>query len=297
MYNLNSIILCFLILSVGSFYNNLKYKIKENIPKKISLATNSYLKGYGYWLNGRNMKDVNLSDLSKKGTTDIFLNFYSITLYGQKEVASWISKANQLNIRVHIWMQAFYRNGEWINPATTKLTNTILQEAKTYAAIKGVAGIHFDYLRYPGNAYKTSGGTEAINKFVQLAVAAIKNINSNCIISAALMPEKTSNKYYYGQDYDAISKYLDVVVPMIYKGNYKSGTSWIKSTSEWYVTNSKGAAVWSGLQSYVSDDNAVALSESELTADIKAALEGKANGVILFRYGLSKLLNFNSFKQ
>ena len=43
------------------------------------------------------------------------------------------------------------------------------------------SGIHFDYLRYPGNAYKTSGGTEAINKFVQLAVAAIRNINSKVI--------------------------------------------------------------------------------------------------------------------
>ena len=297
MLKLNSFVLCFLILSVGSFFNNVKYKIKKNKPKKISLASNSSLKGYGYWLNGRDMKVVNLNDLSKKGTTDIFLNFYSITLHGQKEVVSWISKASQLNIRVHIWMQAFYRDGSWINPATTKLTSTILQEAKTYAAIKGVAGIHFDYLRYPGNAYQTSGGAEAINKFVQLAVAAIKNINSKCIISAALMPETSSNKYYYGQDYAAISKYLDVVVPMIYKGNYNSGTSWIKTTTEWYVNNSKGAAVWSGLQSYVSDNNAVALSESALTADIQAAISGKAKGVILFRYGLSKILNFNSFKQ
>ncbi len=295
MYKLNSIVLCFLILSVSSIFNNQKYKINENIPKMISFASNSSLKGYGYWLFGINMKEVNLSDLSKKGTTDIFLNFYAFTLYSQKEVVSWISKANQLNIRVHIWMQAFYRDGSWINPATTKLTDTILQEAKKYAAIKGVAGIHFDYLRYPGNAYKTTGGDKAISKFVQLAVALIKNINSKCIISAALMPETTSSKYYYGQDYEVISKYLDVVVPMIYKGNYNSGTSWIKTTTEWYVKNSKGAAVWAGLQSYVSDDNAVALSESALTTDVKSAINGKANGVILFRYGLSKILKFNSF--
>ena len=89
MLKLNSFVLCFLILSVGSFFNNVKYKIKKNNPKKISLASNSSLKGYGYWLNGRDMKVVNLNDLSKKGTTDIFLNFYSITLHGQKEVVSW----------------------------------------------------------------------------------------------------------------------------------------------------------------------------------------------------------------
>ena len=34
------------------------------------------------------------------------------------------------------------------------------------------------------------------------------------------MPEGSSNSYYYGQDYSQMSKYLDFIVPMIYKGNY-----------------------------------------------------------------------------
>ena len=45
------------------------------------------------------------------------------------------------------------------------------------------------------------------------------------------------------------------VVPMIYKGNYKKNTAWIKEITEWYVKNSKGAAVWAGIQSYRNDDN------------------------------------------
>ena len=48
----------------------------------------------------------------------------------------------------------------------------------------------------------------------------IAKINPNLIISAALMPETISSEKYYGQDYSVMSRYLDVVVPMIYKGNY-----------------------------------------------------------------------------
>ena len=57
------------------------------------------------------------------------------------------------------------------------------------------------------------------------------------------MPEKTKSAYYYGQDYAVISKYMDVVMPMIYKGNYHKSTSWITTTTQWYKTNSKGAKV------------------------------------------------------
>ena len=38
------------------------------------------------------------------------------------------------------------------------------KEAKKYANLKGVKGLHLDYLRYPGNAYKTKNGTSIIKK-------------------------------------------------------------------------------------------------------------------------------------
>ena len=81
---------------------------------------------------------------------------------------------------------------------------------------------------------------------------------------------------------------------MIYKGNYSHDTDWIKRTTKWYVENSKGAAVWAGLQSYKSDDDITKLSLSELNGDVKAAMNGNANGVILFRWGLSNSPNFNN---
>ena len=261
-------------------------------------VTNSY-EGFGYYVFGRDMKNVNLNTLASYGTTDLILNYYAIQLHGKSAVESWIASANKLGMRVHIWMQVYY-DGSWINPISngaynTKFSDERIAEAVSYAKIKGVSGVLFDYLRYPGTAYKTAGGTDAITKFARLATDAIHKVNPNILVSAALMPETTSSIYYYGQDYSALSGILDLVLPMIYKGNYGKGSSWIASTTKWYVDNSKGADVWTTLQSYRSDDNPSKLPISELNNDVKVSLDAKASGVILFRYGLSNFVNFKNF--
>ena len=89
------------------------------------------------------------------------------------------------------------------------------------------------------------------------------------------------------------SKHLDVVVPMIYKGNYHAGVKWIKKTTKAFVKKSKGAQVWAGLQSYKSDSNIKKLSYNQLFKDAKYAKKGGASGIVIFRWGLSALLNFN----
>ena len=277
-----------------NFFNPSSGSTKVEVIKKDNT-------GYGYWLFGGDMKKVGLSTLASQGTTDIFLNYYAITLHGKSAVESWIASANNVGIRVHIWMQTFY-NGGWVNPVkngspNTAYFNQVINEAKTYAQIKGVSGIHFDYLRYPGNAYQTTGGTAAISQFVRLAVQQLHNTNPNLIVSCALMPETTNNVYYYGQDYSVISQYMDVVVPMIYKGNYGKTTTWIKTTSQWYVDNSKGAKVWSGLQGYVSDSNTAKLPASEIRTDSQNALNAHADGVIIFRWGLTNYVNFNTLSE
>ena len=255
--------------------------------------------GNGYWVFGADMKNVDLSSLASKGTTDLFLNYYAITLHGQSAVESWIASANKLGIRVHIWAQIFYGSDGWVNPVKngkidSTLFNKKITELKTYANIKGVSGILLDYLRYPGTAYKTTGGTDAITEFVKQATEAIHNIDASIIVSCALMPETTNNIYYYGQDLSAISKYADVVIPMIYKGNYKQTTKWITTTAKWFVDNSKGAKVWVGLQAYNSDSDTTKLSKSDLAKDALAALDSKVSGIAIFRWGLTNFVNFNN---
>ena len=270
----------------------------------ITINEKSATKHAGYWLYGADMKSVNLNDLSSKGVTDIFLNFKSYELYGKSGVESWISTAKSAGISVHMWVQAFYsQDTGWVNPLKDGKENTAyftqkINEIKTYSAISGLSGIHLDYLRYSGSdsnaAYLNEGGTEAINSFVKQAVSAIKSVNSNLKVSCALMPETTSSEKYYGQDYATLSQYMDIVIPMIYKGNYGQDTSWITTTTKWYVQNSKGAAVWAGLQTYNSDKDTTLMSLDTLNKDILAAYNGGAPGVILFRYGMSNSANFNS---
>ena len=237
---------------------------------------------YGYWVFGRDMLNVNLNDLQSHGVTDIFLNYYAIQAHGESTVLDWINKANNLNIHVHIWMQCFY-NGSWINPKTTDLTDKI-NEARRYADMQGVYGVHLDYLRYPGNAYKTDGATEAVNNFARNVREAV----GSKFLSCAIMPE-SENEYYYGQDAGALGRICDVVIPMQYKGNYGAGSSWLASTTKSF---SQMANIWSGLQSYRSDDDTTVLSESELLNDVETCTSNGAKGAILFRYGLSPNIQF-----
>ena len=104
------------------------------------------------------------------------------------------------------------------------------------------------------------------------------------------MPETTANLHYYGQDAAALTQYLDVIVPMIYKGNYKKTTSWIEETTRWFVKNSKGAKVWAGLQGYKSDEDTSKLPLPEITADVEAALKAGADGTVIFRWGITHLV-------
>ena len=170
------------------------------------------MKHFGYWVFGSDMKTVNLETLKKYGVTDIFLNFYALEKHGKSSVEAWIKKAKTQGINIHIWVQCFYNDGKWQNPKTTNLTSK-LKEIKGYANIEGVYGIHLDYLRYPGNAYKTSGGANAITAFVKK----VKSQNPKIFLTCAVMPENEDDKKYYGQDIEALGKIVNAIIPMQYK--------------------------------------------------------------------------------
>ena len=257
--------------------------------------------GFGYWVRYSDMYNLNLASLASQGTNAVFLHSYAFTAYGESNVASWIRQASSYGINVHIWMQVAY-DGDW-NAISNKdgsynynLINSKVNEAKYYARISGVAGVHFDYLRFGGTAYKFPKAAESINYFVKTAVSAVKSVNPNCVVSAALMPEPNSMLYYDGQDYPTLTKYLDFVLPMVYKGNYNQNTQWIQSITKWFVDNSNGAQVWTGLQAYRSDDDITRLPVSELSGDAQASLNGGARGVVMFRWGVTNFINFNNLK-
>ena len=168
----------------------------------------------------------------------------------------------------------------------------IIKQAGYYAGFKEVDGIHFDYTRFPGTAYKYKNAVKAVNYFIEQASKSVRDVKPGIIVSSAVMPEPNCMKYYYAQDVSAMSEHLDVIVPMIYKGNYHAGDKWIKKTTKAFVKSSKGAQIWAGLQTYRSDSDLEKLSYDELFKDAQYAKKGGASGIVLFRWGLSALLNF-----
>ncbi|MCL2116248.1 MAG: putative glycoside hydrolase [Methanobrevibacter sp.] len=257
------------------------------------------------WVNSGDMKGINFDALRKHSIGNIFI--HEDIFKNKTSALNWISTANNNSIKVHVWFTCFYNTSSksWINPINTNTKtynqayfNTIIARAKEYASYNGVAGIHLDYLRYPGSdkispgpAYSYSysngvSGVNAITEFTKQLSTSVKGVNNKLILSAAVMPETTNNAKYYGQDCSQLGKYLDVICPMIYKGNYKQNTSWIQNTTQWFVKNSGNAQIWGGIQTYRSDSDLTNLSPSELDADKKAVMDGGADGFACFRWGL-----------
>ncbi|MBR3139558.1 MAG: hypothetical protein IKF11_01645 [Methanobrevibacter sp.] len=282
-----------------------KFSFSKNAP--YAASSGSFIikvrapmgKGNGYWLWPMHMKSINLKSVASKGTKHLFLHSDAISAYGKGYVVSFIKKANKYGIKVHIWMQVFCDSNEnWISPVNDDGSFKLafmakkIKEAVRYAKIQGVEGIHFDYVRYGGTAHKHINAVKSITYFVKKASTAVHNAKHNCIVSAAVMPEPSMMEYYYGQDIKAMSKYLDVILPMVYKGNYNQNRAWIKSVTKTFVEQSKGAQIWTGLQSYRSDSDTTVLSQSELLKDATVAKAGGAKGVIMFRFGLCRNFNF-----
>ncbi len=242
------------------------------------------------------MPNIDFNALRQANIDTILLNFAAIDEYGKDNVSKWVENANRHGIKVHIWMQVLYHD-DFENPIENGTLNQELLkndtlDAKEYASIPGIRGIVLDYIRYPGTASMNPGGSEAITTFVTHLVKNIKDVNSSLVVSGSLMPEESQLCSDYGQNLTALSSVLDYIIPMIYKGNYEQNSSWVESTTRYFVSNSQGARVIVSLQSYQSDDNITKLSPIELQNDINAAYRGGAYGIGIFRFGLT---NFNDF--
>ena len=285
-----------LSLNAGSYPIKFSFEGDSVYPassgsKKIIVSYNTF----GVYVFAANMKSMDLKKISSYGIRNIFLSYYAFEYWGKDEVKKFISNAKDYGIRVHIWMQCFYE-GSWINPSTcgNAYKQAKIDEAVIYAKFAGVGGIHLDYIRYPGTAYRYSDATSQITNFVKNLVTAVKAVNKNIIVSAALMPETNVNPYYYGQDSSQMGKYLDVLMPMAYKGNYHQTTSWLTTTARYFASHCGTAQVWLTLQAYYSDSDVRKLPAKQLKADSQASLDGGVQGVVFFRHEYVNYFNMSS---
>ncbi|HTX60711.1 MAG TPA: pseudomurein-binding repeat-containing protein, partial [Methanobacterium sp.] len=266
--------------------------------KVVTNQSHSYSEGTltirGYWINNGPgvLSTVNVTALKNAGITDLFVSFDKNNVDGT--LNPFLKSFNNSGIRIHAWISCFKNSTGWYDPGTNPdQVNNLINTITTICTNYNISGIHLDAVRYPGTAYKYNG-TEHVTDFVEKVYNAIQLINnqnipnkSKILLSAALMPECGGNGYYYGQDYGQLAPYLDFLVPMIYKGNYLAGTSWIGSTTKYIVEAAGGKPVVAGLQTYRSDDYPVPISASELNTDIQAALDNGSSGYVLFKYGLT----------
>lgn len=304
-----SILILFIILLIGSIScvnaednQTIDNSINDTVTEDVSSSNsddNSI--GNAIWVRAGDMEKVNFQTLKNSNIDTVLLSYGAINTFGRSSVVSWVDSANSNGINVHIWMQVCYHGG-FENPLKNGAINTALLErdltdAYNFATIPGIKGVHLDYVRYPGTAYKNPGGTNAVTYFASSIVDTVKSVNSSLILSAAIMPEPNVAIYYYGQNLSALSSMFDYIMPMVYKGNYKQDTAWIESTTDYYVTHSLRAKVITGLQSYVSDNNIAKLSSSELKRDVDASYNGGAYGVALFRYGLTNYVDFGTLHE
>ncbi len=293
----------FLSLKKGNY--NIKCSFSKKQPylsssKNVKIIVREKMaKGNGYWLWPMHMSSLDLKELASRGTKHIFLLSDAIYSYGESYVVSWIKRANSYGMKVHIWMLVCY-NGDWVSPVNKdgsykySFINQKINEARYYAKIKGVSGVHLDYMRFGGTAHKYSTAVQSITYIVKKISYAVHKIKPNAIVSVAIMPEPKMMHYYYGQDIPQLSKYADALLPMAYKSAYGKNTNWIKSVTKTFAKQSNGAKIWTGIESYESEDNPVSLSYAALMKDARTAKAGGADGVVIFRIGLTKYLNFKN---
>lgn len=263
----------------------------------------------GIWLWSKFMNEVDLDDLHAKAIDNIILHEVAFEKHGVDSTLAFIHEAQSKGMKVHIWFQAFYKDGKWINPVDDSLNrykqeyfDEVIERAVKYVGY-GVDGIHLDYIRFGGTAHKHNPSEEitatgCVTEFCRQINKATKAANPKIILSAALMPEPDS-EYYYGQDPAQMGQYIDILMPMIYfhcDSYRKGGRPWAKMVADHFATKGAPAKVWAGLTTYedTETEHVVPMNAERILQDCRMFTDStKAEGVVLFRYGLGELPDLN----
>lgn len=216
------------------------------------------------------------------GITDVYV-LTGVSSSNTNKLRQVISLCKNTNIRVHAWVICFSTdNGFNIGSSRQNLVKSFI---KKVIQIDGVDGICLDYVRYSGT--RANVDSSVVTNFVKSVNSIVKGYDNSLIISACVFAEKAATKVYYGQDYAALSKYVDVLLPMAYKYDYGQDRSWLKSVTAYVVAQAKYSKVVTTIQTYKeSGGSYTTLSKSELEADAKAVMSAGSYGYCLFRYGL-----------
>lgn len=250
-----------------------------------------------------------LKQMKALGYDHVLLNFSAFeTENKMKTTSQFLHLAAEADMMVHVWMQAFYQNGTWISPVIDAenrydqdLFDRIVGEAQTYVQKYGAQGIHLDYIRFGGTAFKHNPSTEitgvgAVTECCRQVREGIDAVGENVVLSAAMMAENQA-AYYYGQNPAKMGKYVDVFMPMIYRyhgGGVKDSDATCRSRSRLFTTVTD-KQVWAGITSYEYEgDNVKSLPAERIREDADLfATQTDCCGLVLFRYALGNFPDVN----
>ena len=241
------------------------------------------------------------------GYRHILLNFAAFNPSNKRRTLQFMEAAEDMGWTIHAWLQCFY-NGGWESPVDDEnkcykeyVYERIRNNARSYIEEYGVKGLHLDYIRFGGTAYKHNPSAEvnaigAVNRCCKEIRELADSFDAGILTSAALMPEINSAEYY-GQVPDRMGKYIHILMPMIYRYSYHYSDDGCKKVANWFADNSGGAQMWSGIQTYQGDDTKVYPMDAEgIRKDIDVFMDTRGKGIVLFRYGLGEFPDVNDIK-
>lgn len=266
--------------------------------KKINIVSKLYNRN-NFYLIDIYLTPVDFTALKSNGVTDLIVRSANIGRYGEESFLNWVQKANSYGINVHIWVSVF--KGEVFYPPILsdgnpnyKLMNQVLAECKYFCVLPGIAGISLDFVRFSGDAYKYSNAVSTITNFVKDYSHTVKSINPNLILSFAFIGRAGDGIYKYGQDVAAISKYVDVIIQLVYKSSIPGASHSLMSYYIKYCMDHSSVPVWASLLGYRADALKIPIPASELYSDAKMAKNTGAYGISVYCYGFSNIINFKT---
>ena len=241
------------------------------------------------------------------GYRHILLNYAAFHPNNKRTTLEFIEAAEEMGWIVHAWLQCFY-NGGWENPVDDannrykeEVFERIRNNARSYIEEFGVKGLHLDYIRFGGTAYKHNPSSEvnaigAVDKCCREIREVADSFDAGIVTSAALMPEINST-YYYGQSPSHMGQYIHILMPMIYRYSYHYSDAKCKEVANWFADNAADAEMWSGIQTYTGGDNSVTpMDAAAIRKDIDLFMDTRGKGIVLFRYGLGTFPDVNDIQ-
>ena len=275
------------IFSLDDYHHNAVWAWSSHIP---SMSENDF---------------ASLRNLKKLGYDHILMNYVAFETADRRQTLAFLDECERLDMVVHCWMQCFYKGG-WVSPVDDEnkcyredIYADIREHAKKYLENFGVKGLHLDYIRFGGTASRHDINAEvnsvgAVNRCCRELREITDSYDEGLVMSAALMPEPNT-EYAYGQNPAQMGRYIHILMPMEYRYSYGWGDERCKSLTNWFCDHSGGAEVWAGITTYTGNDSGgvKGMDADALRKDIDIFMDSKADGLVLFRYGLGTFPDVN----